>query len=297
MRASKVLITGATGFVGSHLAASFLRQDREVHLIVRAGSSSRSLRVLDTVPVVHEHDGTTGDMLRIMEQAKPDTVFHLASMFCAEHSPIDVEPMIRSNLLFGVQLLEAMHNSGVRRLINTGTSWQHYHGDDYNPVCLYAATKEAFEKLLRFYTEAYELQSITLKLFDTYGPDDPRNKVFALFRRAAANGEPLLMSPGEQKLDLVYIEDVIAAFHCAEGLLNSGNCNGCTYALGSDKRLTLRQIASLYQQIVGKQVPIQWGKRSYREREVLDPWQGPSLPGWEPKIDLEIGIKLMEGFA
>ena len=297
MKESRVLITGATGFVGQHLAASFLKQGREVHLLVRANSSGRRLRELPPNFTVHKHDGTTESMLRIMERAAPDTVFHLASMFLAQHAPHDLEPLIRSNILPGVQLVEAICKSGIPRFINTGTAWQHYNGDDYNPVCLYAATKEAFEKLLCFYIEAYSLQSITLKLFDTYGPEDPRKKLFALFRQAAANGKPIEMSPGMQKINLVYIDDVVAAFHQAEKLLNLENCKGRTYAVRSGKSLTLRDLASLYQKILGKKIPIQWGMRPYRDREMFEPWQGLSLPNWKPKIDLKMGIKLMEGLA
>jgi nucleoside-diphosphate-sugar epimerase len=277
------------------LAAALLAGGREVHLVTRAGSAAQRLAALPGAPVIHQHDGTTDGMLRIVEQAAPTTVFHLASLFLAQHAPEDVEPLIRSNVLFGTQLLEAMARCGVRFLVNAGTSWQHYERQDYRAVCLYAATKQAFEDIARFYADAYALHCITLKLFDTYGPKDPRNKLFALFGRAAASGQRLDMSPGDQRLDLVYIDDVVRAFLQAERLLHTGAAGWAgTYGVGSGRRVTLREIAATYERVTGKRLDIRWGGRRYREREVMEPWQGNTLPGWAATTDLETGIRWME---
>lgn len=297
-RDSTVLVTGATGFVGYHLAAALLAQGRAVHLIVRPGGATARLARLPGAPVVHEHDGTTGGMARIVERAAPRTVFHLASLFLAQHAPEDVEPLIRSNILFGTQLLEAAAAHGVPCLVSAGTSWQHYERSDYRAVCLYAATKQAFEDIMRFYADAYPLRALTLKLFDTYGPADPRNKLFALLRRAAERGEPLALSPGEQKLDLVYVDDVVRAFLHAERRLRSEQADlAGAYGVGSGRLVTLREVAALYQRVTGRHVDIRWGERPYRQREVMVPWGGESLPGWQATTDLETGIRRMEGLA
>ena len=144
-------------------------------------------------------------MINIVNEANPEIVFHLASLFLAQHTLEDIERLVQSNLLFGVQIAEAITLQGVTKLINTGTSWQHYENEDYNPVCLYAATKQAFEDMLKFYVEASKLKVITLKLFDTYGPDDSRPKLFTLLRKVAQEQTELAMSPGEQLIDLVYM--------------------------------------------------------------------------------------------
>jgi hypothetical protein len=85
----------------------------------------------------HAHNGTTEDMINIVGEAKPKIVFHLAPLFLFQHESKDVEALILSNVLFGCQLLEAMHINGYRLLVNTGTSWQHFENKDYSPVCLY----------------------------------------------------------------------------------------------------------------------------------------------------------------
>ena len=162
---------------------------------------------------------------------------------------------------------------GVTKLINTGTSWQHYENEDYNPVCLYAATKQAFEDMLKFYVEASELKVITLKLFDTYGPDDPRPKLFTLLRRVAEEQTELAMSPGEQLIDLVYIDDVIEGYLLAARRLMDNSVSGMEdYAISSGKQISLKELVAIYGRTIGKQLPIKWGGRSYRTREVMVSW-------------------------
>lgn len=286
------LITGATGFVGSHLSRRLVRDGWQVHVIVRPESCLEQLREAENAVVVHRHDGTTEGLLAIVEQARPEIVFHLASLFISEHQLKDVAPLIASNLLFGTQLLEAMKQVGVTRLVNTGTSWQHYQDEDYNPVNLYAATKQAFEDIVRYYLETTELKAITLKLFDTYGPDDPRPKLMNLLKRAAESGEVLAMSPGEQLVDLVYVDDVVEAFVVAAKRLTAGLVvNSENYALSSGKPISLRTLISNYCRTTDKHIEVVWGGRHYRNREVMLPWgKGTKLPNWEPLVNIDKGL-------
>jgi nucleoside-diphosphate-sugar epimerase len=223
-------------------------------------------------------------------------VFHLASLFIAEHRSDQVTDLINSNLLFGTQLAEACARTGVKRFINTGTSWQHYRSDTYDPVCLYAATKQAFEDILDFYANAFSICVTTLKLFDTYGPDDPRPKLVNLLVKAMENGEALDMSPGEQFLDLVHIDDVTRAFAiCAQQLIDgTSNKPHERYAVSSNSPLSVRQLVALIEQVSGKVIKVAFGARPYREREVMAPWQGGMTPpGWHPQIDTITGLAAM----
>lgn len=259
--------------------------------MLRAGSRLPDIPELPQM-ACHIHDGTTDGMIRLVAEAKPDVVFHLASLFLAQHESKDLVPLIQSNILFGSQLLEAMHANSVTNLINTGTSWQHYNNETYNPVCLYAATKQAFEDILIYYANACSIKSISLQLFDTYGPGDSRPKLFQLLANAASNQNKLSMSPGEQLLDLVYIDDVIEAYLCAERALNNMRQGHQIYAVSSAKSLSLREIVSEYERVSGIKLCIGWGERPYRPREVMNTWNtGASLPGWSPNISLAEGIR------
>ncbi|MBE9224571.1 NAD(P)-dependent oxidoreductase [Phormidium sp. LEGE 05292] len=291
------LVTGATGFVGSHLISRLVSIGWQVHIIIRPNSKLQLLESVRDRITIHTHDGTTEDLFRIMESAKPTVVFHLASIFLAQHTPEDIAPMLQSNITFATQLVEAMVAQKIYYLINTGTSWQHYENKEYSPVCLYAATKQAFEAIIQFYIETTPLQVITLKLFDTYGQNDPRQKLFALLEKTANQKELLAMSPGEQLIELVYIDDVIDAYILALERLLSGKVQGHEkYQVSTGSPIKLKEIVEVYEQETGTNLPIQWGGRPYRPREVMVPWnQGKLLPGWKTKISIREGIRKVKG--
>lgn len=291
-RVRVALVTGASGFIGGHLVHRLVRDGWTVHLVVRTHSDLDTLADLREV-TIHVHDGSTAGLQEIVATAKPDTVFHLASLFLSEHRPADIDRLISSNLLFATQLAESMVQAGVSRLINTGTSWQHFESDEYCPANLYAATKQAFEAILRYYVEATPLRVITLKLYDTYGPGDRRNKLFCLLRQAGEREEPLLMSPGEQLIDLVHVSDVLDAFTKAAMLLSESNISGHeVFAVSSGAPLKLKELVEIYTSISGRPISVEWGGRPYRSREVMVPWHtGKALPGWRPKVSLHEGLR------
>ncbi len=289
---SKALITGATGYVGSKLCQRLLAEGWQVNVLVRETGRPLPQTLADQV-TAHSYDGSAQSVLNAVAAAQPDVVFHLASLFIAEHRSDQVIDLINSNLLFATQLAEACARGGVKRFINTGTSWQHYRSDGYDPVCLYAATKQAFEDILEFYADAFGMRVITLKLFDTYGPDDTRPKLVNLLVKAMKSGEALGMSPGEQVLDLVHIDDVTRAFAvCAQQLLNDALPQPhVRYAVSSGKPLSVRQLVALMEQVGGQVMNVNFGARPYREREVMQPWQARQCPlGWQALIDTPTGL-------
>jgi nucleoside-diphosphate-sugar epimerase len=291
--ARRALLTGASGFIGARLAQRLVDDGWEVHLVLRPDSASAALPTPGPRLCLHRHDGSTTGLLNIMRAAAPQAVFHLASLFLAQHQPQDVERLVQANLLFSTQLAEAMAQCGVRLLVNTGTSWEHYEDADYDPVCLYAATKHAFSALLRYYTACHGLRVATLKLFDTYGPGDTRPKVLNLLKRLANEGSQLAMSPGGQLIDLVYIDDVLDAYVQAWRVLADGTQAEAMadYGVSSGAPLPLRELAALYAQVSGQALAIDWGGRPYRPREVMVPWtRYQVLPGWQPKVALADGL-------
>lgn len=288
-------MTGSTGFVGSHLIRRLVAGNFEVSALVRTGSKIAQLASVAHKLRVIESDGSTQAIVNCFANTKPDIVFHLASRFVAEHRTEDVCDLVDSNVRFGAQVLEGMAISGTRRLVLAGTSWQHFHSDGYRPACLYAATKQAFEAVLDFYIDAREFRAVTLKLFDTYGPDDPRPKLFRLLERAAEQRSPLEMSGGEQLMDLVYIDDVVDAFVlAADRLLSNKSGPREEYPVSSGRRISLREVVEKYLKAMGADVNVRWGARPYREREVMVPWnKSIGLPGWAPKVRLEDGLQLI----
>ena len=287
----KILVTGATGFIGEHLVRKLLHDRHEVHILVRPDTDQEQLEPT----IVHTHLGSTQNMIDTIQDTQPDAVIHLASLFIGEHKSTEVENIINSNVMLSTQLVEAMSVNRVGLLINVGTSWQHYADADYNPVNLYAATKQAFRSLLSFYLETTKLRVINLELFDTFGPNDRRNKLFNLLNRLRLTGETIGMSPGYQYLDPIYIDDVCDAFLVALQRLQSGQVKRSeTYSVCSDEPIQLRELVKIYENISNTKLNIEWSGRPYRPREVMTPWSGGvTLPGWSPKISIEDGIRML----
>lgn len=286
------LVTGASGYLGAHLVNTLLHHGWQVHVLLRERSSLDMLDAVSTYVTVHRHDGTTESLIETMRSIKPTTVFHLASLFLAQHQTNDVESLVVSNVLFSTQLLEAMVATGTTQLVNTGTSWQYFESDTYRPVNLYAATKQAFEDILAYYADAKGIQAITLHLFDTYGPGDPRPKLMALLRQTAHTQVPLAMSAGEQLIDLVHVDDVMQAYVLsADLLLTTAFVSPQSFGVSSGAPLRLKDVVAVFEKVWDVRLPIEWGVRPYRDREVMRPWAScRSVPGWQPQVTLEAGL-------
>lgn len=288
----RALVTGASGYVGSHVAARLAAAGWEVHALLRAGSSTGRVP-----PAAHAHrfDGGTERLVEIVSAAAPDVVFHLASLFIAEHATADVTALIESNVLLGTQLAEAMRVQGCTRLVNTGTAWQHFGHEEYHPADLYAATKQAYVDVLRYFVEAAGLRVITLELFDTYGPDDPRSKLMTVLRRAALNGGRVGLTEGRQRLDLVHVDDVARAYEGAAQRLLAGAVHGLErWMVRTGEPVSVRELVALFERVTGRTLDAEWGARPYRARDMLEPWSGgETLPGWHPRVPLEQGIRAL----
>jgi len=288
----RVVVTGATGFVGRNLVRHLSKIGYDVHAVVRKSSNLAAFAGdLDDAQIFF-YDGTTEAICDHFRSIRPEVVIHLASLASASHDAEDIVPLVQSNILLGTQLLEAMRQSGTARLINTGTFWQHYQNQDYSPVSLYAATKQAYESIVRFYVEACHIQVLHLTLYDTYGPNDPRKKLLPYLIQCCETGEPLSMSPGEQNIDLVHINDVVECYRAAIDRIVSSEVTEEKYAVSSGNPISLRELVGQIEEIANCQLKIAWGKRPYRDREVMQPWsKGRPLPGWKPQTALSDGIK------
>lgn len=285
----RILVTGATGFVGTNLLET-LTKKYDVHALVRPTTDLHKIAT-ERVCVFNDDIAKLSTYLR---DNKIDGIVHLASLYISEHQFAQVKDLVLSNIYLGTALLEAAVQADVKWFLNTGTIWQNYIPDSevYCPVNLYAATKQAFLDMAKYYMEISSLKFCTLKLCDTYGPGDTRKKVLALFKQIAESGEALDMSPGEQYIDLIHIADVVRGFEVLIQRMDKGECIENEYVLSSGNMIRLKELALCYEKESGMKLHINWGGRKYRKREVMLPWQrGKVLPGWQTEMKLENWLK------
>lgn len=288
-----VLITGITGYIGTELAKELCRIGYNVHGVVRRQSNLKVLEPIQDSISIHTYEGDIESLNYIVKKSNPDIIIHLAGLYISEHKSEQIDLLLQSNITFGVQLLEASVKNKVKYFINTGTHWQKYKSYHDTSVNLYAATKEAFSSIANFYVDFGQMSMITLKLIDTYGPFDSRNKIINLLKNSAINNEVLEMSPGGQEIGLVYIEDVVKAFILAmkelEGKLVYERK---TYVVAPENIYTLKEVANTFTKVSQLELPIRWGKKSYRSREVMKiEMQHPNILKDYKRVSLEEGIK------
>lgn len=289
LKIRKVLITGITGFVGSNVAKKMLQEGIEVIGIVRMNSDLNKYKINEENVKLERHDGSLQGLIDIISDNSPDLIIHTSAFFTAEHNTDQVDELLCSNIQFSTYLFEAMKKCKVTKIINTTTSWEYFENEDYNPVCLYAATKRAVRDILKYYIEAEHFTAITLVIYDSYGDKDERNKILSLLKKVDQGIE---MSMGEQKINFVHITDIVNAYLIATEMLENLEKGNYCYQLRSSEVYSLKEIANIYSEVVNKELKIDWGRRPYRKREVMEIYPfGEILPNWKPEVSLREGLK------
>lgn len=276
----RVLISGATGFVGNCVLRQLLVNELHVGIVSRRQLPEFS----DNATVIPANE----DLYDRVREFAPDVTIHCATCFLSGHTWSQIPELIESNVTFGTQLVDAVAGVGGS-FLTLSTAWQHYEGKEYSPVNLYAATKQAFDDVIEYYqSRGVEVSRVTL--FDTYGPGDQRGKIISRMMGAARSGRPLMATSGNQLIDLTYIEDVAEAI---VGVALGSSRTGPIDAVVRSGAISLRDVALVMESAIGRPVPIEWGAQPDRDREMMNVWDfGEPLTGWTPKVELAEGLRL-----
>ena len=284
-----IIITGATGFVGSNLVRK-LHTNSNFNLYALIREKSDVSLIPDGIQIIQLSQ--IENLTYALQELNIDGVIHLASLFIAEHKYSDIENLMDSNLTFGVKLIDSAARANIKWFINTSSFWQHFDNIENNPTNLYAATKSAFESILCYYRSAHLMRITNLELFDTYGINDRRKKLISILLDAIENRSTISLSPGSQMLNLVHIDDVVSAYEIAIDRISDPTLAlESKYSVHSDYRSSLQELAAIISKIWGSTIHAKWGDRPYRTREYMDPFHlHPTLPGWHAKISLIEGL-------
>jgi len=282
-----VLVSGSTGFIGSHLVNFLSLQGYNVYRLQRDVQTDLSNGRL-------EYRNDVG-ICKYASEINFDVVIHLATLFLGNHTHDQIGHLIDSNVKLGARLIDFAVNNKVKKFINVSTYAQSINGFEYIPQNLYASTKEAFVNILQYYAYEHDIEIYNLEMFDSYGSNDPRKKFLNLASASLFNNEDFKMSGGDQILCMLHIDDIVRAFDVLlqrDETLYSG-VNSFTL-LHEELFISLKDIVSTMKKVYNSHSEIEYGYYPYRKNEIFKPKSRFNiLPKWSPKITPEMGINMI----
>ena len=286
----KILITGATGYIGSRLVVALRQVDHEIYAVARQTSDTNAIRdYVSGIIYISPHE----QLYQQIKLSHCDVLINLMGSYTSAHDENSLRMLMEDNIVAPMTVCDAAAAAGIKKIIATASVQQSFSGESADdPINAYGATRNAFEAMLKSWSDFYGISVTVLTLFDTYGADDKRGKVFNLVRRLH-DGESIDMSPGEQKLYQLYIDDVVAGYLKAIELIchRTDSCYE-KYAIRSEEPIRLKEFIKQYLEMTRKNVEVNWGGRSYMDREIMDPTGfGTVLPGWKANISYTEGLR------
>jgi len=302
-----VLVTGADGFIGSHLVERLAAEGAQVRAFCLYNSRG-SAGWLDEIPasVRAGLDIRLGDIrdARFVERAMDgiDVAFHLAALIAIPYSYVAAESFVDTNVRGTLNVLEAALRARVGRVIHTSTSEVYGTPDDLpiresHPLRAqspYAATKVAADQLALAYQLSYGLESVVLRPFNTYGPRQSERAVLpTMIRQLLAGQREIRLGRLDTRRDLTFVADTVDGFVRAA---SAPDLAGRTIQLGTGRAVSIGELFEMAKALTGREATaIQDVDRLRPDAsEVLvlqsDPTLAGELLGWEPATDLETGI-------
>jgi len=299
----RCLVTGAGGFIGSHLVEELCRQGMDVRALVRYTSRGDTGWLGD----VQEHvDVVLGDV-RDSDQMRAvvdscDTVFHLAALVGIPYSYVSPRQNLETNAGGTLNMLEAARWAGVRRFVHTSTSEVYGTAqtdsivEDHPLVgqSPYSASKIAADHITLSYVRAFELPAVVVRPFNAFGPRQSMRAVIPTIITQTLWSDRLRLGTLYPTRDFTFVRDTVAGFIAAA---TADDVEGQIFNLGNGRDISIGALAELIGGIVGRELPIETEEARLRpaasevERLVADASKAQRSLGWQPAWTLADGLR------
>lgn len=298
----KVLVTGATGFIGSHLVPRLVEEGYDVIALERYMTGRYVIGKQRTVKTVFCDLRDAFAVKKVIREVMPDIVIHLASISPVAYSYDHPNEVIEVNFIGTVNLAEAClrYVPHFRQFLFASTSETYGNGPipkteetPQHPNSPYAVSKLAAEKYVIYMHEAYDFPVTVLRPFNTYGRKDnthfvvERIIVQMLRERVVKLGDP------NPVRDFLYVDDHVNAYLCC---LNNEKAIGETFNFCTGRGVSIRELVDLLRHITGFEGEVKWNSHPKRPLDIQtligDFSKAKQVLGWEPKIALEDGLRL-----
>jgi len=259
-----ILITGASGFVGSHVLDDCLKNNFNVHAIFRHSKKNVSFAKKYKKQIFPIFYNNIYEIKNKLTNCKIDYVIHCATHYIKKHDHNDIENIIKSNVLFSTILLDAVVNIKIKKFINLGTVWQHFNDTKNLAFNLYAATKQSFECIFNYYKNQYtKIKFYNILLTDTFGTNDKRKKLIPiLLKNFNKKNQDKINIPKNLSMNLVNINEVTK---CLNVLLKN-NSESNNYVIKSKQDVKIFDLINFLNDNLEKKIKINWSKniKNYR---------------------------------
>lgn len=302
----KVLVTGAGGFIGSHLTERLVELGADVRALVHYNALG-SWGWLDSSSLVEKMEVMAGDIsdrdsVRTAVQGR-EIVFHLAALIGIPYSYHAPDSYVRTNIVGTLNVLQSARECGVERVLHTSTS-EVYGTASYVPIdethplqgqSPYSAAKIGADKMAEAFFHSFDLPVVTVRPFNTFGPRQSARAVIPTIITQLLAGGSVHLGNLHPTRDLNYVANTVDGF-LAAGLAASPAV-GKTFNLGSGREISIGDLAKLIAGLMDQPLEIEGETGRVRpsgsevERLVADPTMARELLGWEPKVSLEDGLK------
>ncbi len=295
-----VFITGATGFIGSHLARRLVSQGARVSALMRPGSSTRRVTdILDRMQVFEGDLSDLGALQRMLATAKPRYLFHLAAYTLVDRDWAHAEIAMRVNLEGTMHLTHALSGMELTCMVNSGTCEEY--GDapppideeqPAQPVSPYSVSKAAATLWCQMLHRTAQMPIVTVRPFLSYGPWQEPVRLIPQAILAAIDGKNLPMTNGEQTREFTHVDDIVDGYLRAAATPEAA---GQVINLGSGMEHQVRDVVrTIFVLAQARGQPL-LGAVPYRAAEI---WRCVSsnakarrILGWQPRISLEQGLR------
>lgn len=286
----RIVVTGGTGFIGSHLVAALVAKGNQVITV------SRRPEALS--PEVEHRALDVADAAAPEQVGKVDAIVHLAGAADASASFADPLGYNRTNALGTLNMLEAARKSdalfifaSTQRIFRPRVE-PLAEDSPVQPVDPYGYSKVVGEKWVEMYRELFQLRTVVVRFFSVYGPGQVlyggTSGVVAIFVNRALRGEPLRVNDGNLR-DLTYVSDVVQGIAL---VLESQAAVGRTYNIATGKGTSIHTLASLVKEVTGSPSPIIVAGNDHGESYVADIARARAELGYVPSVGLRQGLEL-----
>jgi UDP-glucose 4-epimerase len=303
----RVLVTGADGFIGSHLVERLVAEGAKVRAFCLYNPRGSWGWLDDLAPEIRsEVDVQLGDIrdAGLVDDAcrDIDMVLHLAALIAIPYSYVAPESFVATNVNGTLNVLEAARRRGVTRVVHTSTS-EVYGTPDSLPIredhplraqSPYAATKVAADQLVLAYHSSFGTPAVVLRPFNTYGPRQSARAVLpTILTQLLAGRTEIELGRLDTRRDLTFVDDTVNGFI---RVAQVDGLEGRVIQLGTGRAVSIQELFDLAVTIVGQSAVIRSDPRRLRplSSEVLTLQSSPELAGrvlgWEPQVTLEEGI-------